>query len=68
MYYTGTKQNFENRLHSAPTGIADLFSFQSEGQIYLFSGNKKNHVNREFQHTYYEIGGRSGFYMSGNWV
>lgn len=68
MYYTGTKQTFQNRLHSAPTGMTDLFRFKNDGTGFLFSGYQKTQINREFRHTYYELGGRSGFYLTGYWV
>lgn len=68
MYYSGTKQTFENRLHSAPTGMYDLFRFQTEGTGFLFSGFQKTKINREFRHTYYELGGRSGLYLTGNFI
>ena len=68
MYYTGTKQDFEKRLHSGATGMADIFRFQLEGTGFLFSGFQKARINQEFRHTYYELGGRSGLYMSGNYI
>jgi hypothetical protein len=35
MYITGLFNNFENRLHQLPTGLADLTSFKSEGTGYF---------------------------------
>ena len=66
-YRTGTKYNFENRLHSLATGLDDLTTFALEGNGYAFSGAQKQHINQEFRHIRYELSGVSPMF-TGNYI
>ncbi len=66
-YTTGTKYNFENRLHSNSTTPADLDLFAIEGNTYVWINNEKEKLNKEFQHKRYEMSGIAP-YFTGNYI
>lgn len=66
MYISGTKQDFENRLHELPSGLNDLSSFLSEGSGYV-SGATASELykwNREYTLKQYQLT-NSGSYLTG---
>ncbi len=67
MYITGTKFNLESRLHSLGTEFTGVNAFRSENLSYIYASGYREHVNKEFQHVYYEIT-KTGSYLTGIYV
>lgn len=57
MYISGSKFNFENRLHQLSVNTGDFNQYHIEGSGYINSINLHfiNKWNREFNHVYFEM-------------